>query len=59
MKIYHYLETDGEREYIILTEDPDFSIEDNERPGYEHYKTYEFEGNTDSLPLDRELNPRS
>lgn len=58
MKIYHYTELHGDREYVILTEDDDFDVKDNCVPGFMHDKDspYEFDGDTTgALPMDLNL----
>ena len=50
MWVYHYVS--GVLEYIIITENEDFDIDANCKPGYEMVDKYEFEGDTGSLPVD-------
>lgn len=55
MKIYHYTKIEGDGEYIILSEDDAFSVEESARPGYKLNAVYEFDGDPGTLPLDRAL----
>jgi hypothetical protein len=56
-KIYKYSNEAG-HEYIIMTEDEDFSVEDNMRPKYTFDRVIEVftnDPNYDLLPMDFEL----
>ena len=57
MIIYHYIGPANAAisEYIILSEDDDFDIAENARPGFHLDAKYLFEGDTGSLPLERDL----
>jgi len=54
--ILHYDEVEGEREYIVITDENTPEVRDeNRKPGYQFDQAYELDGDGGRLPMYRRL----